>query len=114
MVEEDEATRQALQQYVEAGSDLSRPMEMDFFVAVPDQAAGEAVAARAHLLGFATSVEHDDEDGAWTCYCTKTIVPEYATVVRIERELDRIGREFGGHGDGFGSFGNAPDPLEVN
>ena len=45
--------------------------------------------------------------GAWTCNCTKVLVPSYEAIVATEQEVDEIGRRFGGHGDGFGSFGNA-------
>jgi hypothetical protein len=101
----DDATGQALRGIVEAGSDLSRPLKMDFFAAVPSEEMGREVERRAAALGFQTSVEQA-ERGTWTCYCSKTIVPSYAVVVAIENELDAIAREFGGHIDGFGTFGN--------
>jgi hypothetical protein len=107
MSAEDEATMDALRRYVAEGSDLSRPMEIDFFVAIPNREAAEGVAADTKELGFATSVEQDEATLEWTCYCTKTIVPTFAAVRTIERQLDKIARKFGGHADGFGSFGNA-------
>ena|SRR5688572_22781315 len=103
----DDDTAAALRRFVAEGSDLGRPMEMDFFVAVPDEAIGRAVVARIAPLGFKTSVEQDDETGQWTCYCTITIVPQYATVVSVETQLDAIARPLGGYADGFGSYGNA-------
>jgi hypothetical protein len=106
-VEDDEATGEALRRYAAQGSDLSRPMEIDFFVAVPDREAGERVAQRSRELGLMTSVEQDQATGDWTCYCKKTLVPSYEAVRAIERLLDEIARQFGGHADGFGSFGNA-------
>jgi hypothetical protein len=81
-------------------------MEIDFFVAVPGEEAGEAIAKRARSLGFATSVEQSAKTGEWTCYCTKTIVPSYENVVAIERQLDSVARARGGYSDGFGSYGN--------
>lgn len=107
MSEQDDATTAALRRLVEDGSDLHRPMQMDFFVAVPNEAVGHAVASRVAPFGFLTSVERDQDTGKWTCYCTKTIVPQYSTVVNIEKQLDRIAGELGGYADGFGSFGNA-------
>jgi hypothetical protein len=103
----DDATGNALQRLVDDGSDLALPMEMDFFVAVSSEASGNAVAAKARANGFTTSVEQDAETADWTCYCTKTIVPSYDEVVRIEALLDGIARQHGGHADGFGSNGNA-------
>jgi hypothetical protein len=104
----DSATLDALRRYVEHGSDLSRPMTIDFFVAVPNEDAGEGVARQVRELGFITSVEKDAESGDWTCYCTTTVVPSFEKVRSIERRLDAIGRAHGGHADGFGSFDNAP------
>ena len=103
----DDATGAALRRLADDGSDLSKPMAMDFFVAVPSQEAGAAVARGAKERGFEASVEQDSETGHWTCYCTITLVPEYAAVVAIEGELDALARQHRGHADGFGSFGNA-------
>ena len=105
----NDATLDALRRMEEDGSDLSRPLRMDFFVAVPDRASGDVVAVAAAALGFETSVERDDDGSSWTCYCVKVIVPAYDTVVAIEHQLDALARPVGGHADGFGSYGNA-DP----
>lgn len=107
--EEEAATRAALERIAEAGSDLSRPLTMDFFVAVPDEESGRAVAARADSLGFETSLSLDEETQEWTCYCTKTLVATYERVRGIESQLDGLARDLGGYSDGFGSFGNAED-----
>lgn len=101
------ATREALKRIAESGSDLSRPLTIDFFVAVPSAAVGRMVSVRPAELGFSTSTECDDKTGDWTCYCTKTLIPDLLTVVAIERQLDQIAQGVGGHIDGFGSFGNA-------
>lgn len=103
----DDATRQALERIAQDGSDLTRPLEMDFFVAVPSEDAGRRMADRVAGLGFDASVERDPEDGDWTCYCTKVLVPTYEAVVAIESQLDTLARHVGGYVDGFGTFGNA-------
>ncbi len=103
----DDDTAAALQRLADDGSDLSRPLVMDFFVAVPGRCEGKKVATEASRFGFKTSVEQDKETMEWTCYCTRTITPNYHTVVQIEHQLDQIGRKYGGYGDGFGSYGNA-------
>jgi hypothetical protein len=96
----------ALDRYRAQGSDLSRPMEIDFFVAAPTQEAADSVARHALALGFATKVEPTEATG-WTCYCTKSLIPSYANVRAIEHQLDALARAYGGRADGFGSFGNA-------
>ncbi|QDU73074.1 hypothetical protein Pan97_00410 [Bremerella volcania] len=99
-------TAQALKQIEADGSDLSKPIEMDFFVAVPSQEAGDQVADEARKIGFETSVEQDEESGEWTCYCTKTILATVDAVFDIEESLDDLADPFGGYSDGFGTFGN--------
>lgn len=109
MNDEDSATYDALARIARDGSDLTRPLDMDFFVAVPDAAAGAVVAARAAQLGFVTNVEKDAASGKWTCYCTKRLVPTFDTVVAVERQLDALAHDVSGYADGFGTFGNAED-----
>ena len=96
----------ALRRLKETGSDLSKPMEIDFSVAVPNQASGVAVAKIAEPLGFRTKVRQDPKSKNWTCYCTCVMVPLYKTIVSIQANLDDIGREYGAKSDGWGSFGN--------
>jgi regulator of RNase E activity RraB len=108
MTDEADSTAAALKRLEEDGSDLNRPMEIDFFAAVPNKVAGKQVEAEARKLGYSTAVEQDEDTGEWTCYCTKKLVPVLAAVEAIEREIDTIARRYGGHGDGFGSFGNGP------
>lgn len=107
VAESENATRQALRQIELDGSDLGKPLLMDFFVAVPSELAGLEVArAVAVMGGFDTSVEVDDESGDWTCYCTIKMIPELSAVLQIEERLDEIGKSVGGKADGFGTFGN--------
>ena len=49
---EDDATLAALERYRAQGSDLSRPMTIDFLVAAPTPEAAEAVAQYARSRGF--------------------------------------------------------------
>ncbi|QTL36562.1 ribonuclease E inhibitor RraB [Pseudoalteromonas viridis] len=107
----NDETGAALKAYVKDGSDLSKPMNMDFFIAVPNKVKGDAIAQKVTKLGFQTSVEFDDEAQEWTCYCNKTIVPSYSNVVAIEKQLDEVSKPYGGYSDGFGSFGNAEGKI---
>ncbi len=107
----DDATGNALRQFLMQGSSLHRPMSIDFFAQVPSEDAGSLVARDVRYLGFDASVEYDEETNQWTCYCTKSIVPRYETVVRIEKQIDSIAQRYGGRIDGFGSYGNAENGI---
>lgn len=103
----DNKTRRALEQLENNGSDLSKPLEIDFFVAVPSEDKGHEVALKAQNLGFKISVEQDLETKDWTCYCTKTIIPKYSTIIDLEQQLSFISKPHRGYIDGFGSYGNS-------
>ena len=104
--QQDSATREALERIARDGSDLSRPMKMDFFVAVRDEASGSVMASRAIALGFEASIEQDADTGAWTCYCSKVLVPTLQRIVATEMQLDSLAPGIGGCIDGFGMYGN--------
>jgi hypothetical protein len=103
---DEEATRAALAAYQEEGSDLARPMVLDFFLVLPDEAVAHVAELRTAPMGFVSRVLQDDE-GQWLCVCSVELVPELARVIAVEKLLDRLAHELGGHADGFGSFGNA-------
>lgn len=102
----NDATGDALRRFAELGWDLGRPIDVDFFVQVPSESAGDLVAKEVRMLGFNVTVEKNSKIDGWTCYCTKSLIVNYEDVVLVEAELDAIGRKYGGHADGFGSYGN--------
>ena len=107
----NDADGDALRRVLKHGSDLSRPMEIDFTVDVPDQTAGQAIAEAAQKLGYKTAVARDDESGEWTCYCTRTMIAGYEALVEAQSDLNRLSQPFGGFCDGWGTFGNARNEV---
>jgi regulator of RNase E activity RraB len=110
----NDADGDALRRVAADGSDMSKPMLVDFMVAVRDGESGQNVAAAAAHLGYRTQVmqdssEEDDEANAypWTVYCTKKMTLTYEAVVAAQAELDRLSQPYGGYIDGWGTFGNA-------
>jgi hypothetical protein len=101
----NDADGDALRRVIGLGADMSRPMEIDFFVAVPRREAGKAIARLATHAGYRTSIVHNEEDDAWDCYCSKFMLLTYEGVVAAQRELDELSRPFGGRSDGWGTFG---------
>jgi len=102
----DDDTGSAIKRWEAEGSDLSRPMTIDFFVVVPSQNEGVTFARQTELQDFKTDVEYDAESGTWTCYCSMTMIPDYEEIVEIERLLGSVARRVGGFLDGFASYGN--------
>lgn len=85
---------------------MSRPMEIDFAVAVPNEPAGHSVASKARAAGYACEVSLDDGSREWTCYCSKRMYATYDGVISCQKELDVLAKPFGGYTEGWGTFGN--------
>ena len=105
----NDATGDALRRIAADGSDLTRPMWVDFEIAVPSQASGNKIAAKCKELGFRTKVWRDDESDQWTCTCSKTMIPTHADITAIERQFEAIAQPFGGYSVGWVTFGNVDD-----
>jgi len=99
----------ALRRLIATGSDLSKEMEIDFMVDVPDQDTGLAFATAVGPLGFRSHVDKDSDTGEWTCYCSRRMVPSYDAIVTVQKTLEDVGRPYNAKPDGWGSFGNAGD-----
>ena len=87
-------------------SDMSKPMDIDFAVDVPNQAHAAEMAQLAAQRGYTTAVERDEASQRWTCYCTKRMVPTYAGVIAAQKELDELSGPLDGRSDGWGTLGN--------
>jgi len=108
----NDADGDALRRLAADGNDMARPMAIEFTIAVPSRAAGQAVALAAQAAGYRTSVEQVAEERTWTCYCTKHMIASYEAVVLAQRELNRLSGPHGGQCDGWGSFGNASESTD--
>lgn len=98
------------------GVDMSQPLLIEFPVAVPDEASAKNSAKAMTGAGYDSRIEYDegepeydpavdDEDEfgpAWTVYADIRMVPEYHEILRIQADLDRLARPFGGTSDGWG------------
>ena len=109
----DDADGDALRRLLAANSDLTREMEIDFFIAIDDETSANEFAKAAESHGFESKVSRYEElEKAWTCYCTKTMIPSYESIVGVQDFLAELGRPWNAEPDGWGSFGNAPEPNE--
>lgn len=104
-----DADGESLQRVADDGSDMTAPMDIDFFIATPNEASSNQVAEAASKIGFATEIVFDDEDEEWTVYCTRFMVATHDGVIAVQQELDELAKPFGGTTDGWGTFGNNED-----
>lgn len=107
--QERQATSDALQRIKAGGSDMSKPLLMDFFLVVPSRQCCDDVVRAATEFGFTVKIEEvigEDGSRSWDCICTKELVPSLDNVIFEEGRLQSLAKSVGGHADGFGSFGN--------
>jgi len=105
-----DADGDAMRRVIEHGSDPYRPMDIDFMIACPDTESAESIAPLAAEAGYSVSISVDKEDGSITCYCMRTMTLDYDSLISCQNELDEIGRQHDGYIDGWGTFGNGPEP----
>ncbi len=102
----NDADGDALRRVAQGGSDLSKPMTIDFQVAVTDEAAAKALAEVARKAGYRVSIYASPECGGWTCECSTRTLLTYDIAIAIQRELEEMSASFGGRPDGWGTIGN--------
>jgi regulator of RNase E activity RraB len=99
-----EADLQTLKRLEEAGSDLSKPHELEFFLYFPNKASADAAAADIREQGFVVEVRPPGEGSDWLCFAVKTVVPTYEAISAISREFNAIAEARGGEYDGWGTL----------
>jgi regulator of RNase E activity RraB len=105
----DDADGEALQRVADNGSDMSKPMSIEFAVVVPDMAKARAIAELVSSHGYRPDINVDDETGAVAVYCAKTMLATYEGVVSGQAELTHLCEPFGAICDSWGTYGNRPD-----
>jgi regulator of RNase E activity RraB len=100
----------ALRGVLRNGSDMSKPMYIDFHVAMPTEESANAMAKEVRRLGYRTSVYDSTKCRLpWTCQCSTRMLATYEGVLAIQAELEALSAPFGGFTDGWGTFGNGPN-----
>jgi hypothetical protein len=110
----NDADGDALRRLVAGGSDLSKPMFINFQVAVPDETAARGLADVSRRLGYRVEIHASPGSSLpWTCECSTRMLASYEGVIAIQEELARLAALFDGHPDGWGSFGNDADEIHA-
>src|SRR5438270_9767683 len=94
----------ALRRVARDGSDMARPMLIDFQVAMPNRETADRLAELARELGYhATVYASDGCSLPWTCQCSTRMLATYEGVLSIQRELAGLSAPLGGVMDGWGT-----------
>ncbi|WP_169742160.1 ribonuclease E inhibitor RraB [Arenimonas malthae] len=88
----------------DAGSDLSKPHNIDFFFYFPDQASANAAAIDLRTLGYRiVGIAPTSDESAWHLKALRSMVPELAAMNQSTRELNALAARHGGEYDGWGT-----------
>ena len=101
-----DADGDALRRVAHDGSDMCKPMTIDFQIASPSEETARQIAAAAAHLGYQLRVYGEEDD--WTCECSTRMLATYDGIIAVQKELGDLSRPFGGCIDGWGTFGNGP------
>jgi hypothetical protein len=92
-----------LEHLKKAGSDLSKPHRIDFFLYLRSQRAAEEAAQRVKGEGFDAEVTPPVKSSDWLCHATKLMVPDLGALQEIRSDFKRLAASLGGDYDGWGT-----------
>lgn len=101
--EEPDLDRVVLDQLEQAGSDLSKPHDVDFFLYFPSEQAANEAAKEINLEVDNLNVELGADDVNWLCFGTKSVVPELDELLRLRIRFNEIANKYDGMYDGWGT-----------
>ena len=106
-VREDDWDSKLIERLRRSGADPFRPVEVDFFVAVPSRDKADQVAERLRAEGFSTDVRElaDSADQPWSVHAMRSMQLNVNGIREVSTRLRVLAAEAGGRYDGW-----APGP----
>jgi regulator of RNase E activity RraB len=86
-----------------AGSDLSKPHDIEFFIYVPSREAAERASIKVRELNFTTTIDRAATGAQWLVLATKSMIPKLADIIEVGNQLTAIASAEGGEYDGWGT-----------
>jgi hypothetical protein len=86
-----------------AGSNLSKPHPVEFFLYFPTEQIAQQAAEKIRLDGFEPDVKPGATGDQWLCFATKSIEPSLENMEKIRREFASLTASLGGEYDGWGT-----------
>src|SRR5689334_7732191 len=94
---------QVLAQLRKAGSDLSKPHPIEFFLYAPSKEAAQKLELQVRALHFETKVQPAAQGSEWLVLATKSMVPKHADLVSIREKFTALTAVEKGEYDGWGT-----------
>lgn len=86
----DDDDGNVLRQVAAHGADMSRPMQIEFTIGVPDVECARSLAEKIFVRGSVPRIYVDAEDNSVSLYCAKNMLATYEGVVAAQSELNEI------------------------
>jgi len=93
--------KMVLEQLREAGSDLSKPHVLEFYLYFPAEQSAHQAAEKLESEGFEGELKPSVGEATWLCLVRKRMVPELNEIVAMRRKLSSLAKEFKGEYDGW-------------
>jgi hypothetical protein len=94
---------QVLAQLRKAGSDLSKPHPIEFFLYVPTKEAAQRLESQVRALHFETKVQAAAQGSQWLVLATKSMVPKQEDLVLVRQQFTALAAAEKGEYDGWGT-----------
>lgn len=92
-----------LEQLKKAGSDLSKPHDIEFFLYFPNESGAKQAATKIKEAGFAVEARPAAQGTGWLCLAKRTMVPELSALQKIRHDFSSSANALGGEYDGWGT-----------
>ena len=84
-----------------AGSNLSKPHPIDFYIYVPSKEAAQRVANALSPKNFKVKVEPSAAGSGWLALASKEVIPTPSALAQLRREMTSLARSEQGEYDGW-------------
>lgn len=99
----NDETGELLRLMREQGDDLSAPRDVDFFLIFDLKDQAVAFASQADLgPEFSVDISRYETTEKWQARLTVRMAPVYAELVKLEKQVAWLGRDYGAQSDGWG------------
>ena len=93
--------QEALDQLGSAGSNLSKPHRIDFYLYLPSQPDAEGAEAELRSLGYSVTVRVGPDNINWQCVASRTMTPTIQALTDARDVLKAMAMRYRGAYDGW-------------
>ena len=95
--------QQVLDQLKNAGSDLSKPHDIEFFLYFADEETANTASREVKEEVDAVKVQQAAKGSGWLCFATRRMMPDHRELVRLRKRFNAISLKLEGEYDGWGT-----------